>query len=82
MEKKKKAILMLVVSKFSAIFGFLPPERQSRDLAAGSLRCLWTVRPFFEKASLPLLLFLPVPTNVYFLAYLSWAIFIFTFILT
>lgn len=81
-ERGKAAVSVLMVPKFSVIFGFLSPERRSRDLAAGCLRCLWTVGSFFEKASLPLLLFLPIPTNVSFLVYLSWVIFIFTFIFT
>lgn len=118
-EEKKKAISVLMVTKFLVIFCFASPERwRSGDLATGSLLCcgteghgvvmdlavlglwldsllevfsnlndamilcLWTIRSFFEKALLLFLLFLSILTNVYFLVYLSWAIFIFTFMFT
>lgn len=54
----------------------------SSNLNDKMILCLWTIISFFEKALLLFLLFLPIPTNAYFLGYLSWAIFIFTFIFT
>lgn len=70
------------VKVFSHLWFPVSWKMEQTHLATESLRCLWTVRSFFQKASSPLVLFLFIPISVYFLVCLSWVIFIFTFIFT